>query len=250
VIGPGPMFPTEFGPVRCASLDREDIHHVGYQPSPWNWAAWEHSQRGRFRGRWDDPAGNWRAIYGGTSAIACYFEVLAPFRPDPALATDMDVIDSDDDADAFPTIPPGQLPHDWCEPRLICSGQLSGCFALPGHHETLPTLREQFLPLARDAGLADVDAAAVREGEPRELTQSISAWIYEIVGSGGERISGIQYQSRHGDDLTLWAIYEHGTAESPPEVTERAEPRAVSPDDESLVEAMRIHRIAWAAAAR
>jgi hypothetical protein len=33
VIGPGPMFPTEFGPVRCASLDREDIHHLGYKPS-------------------------------------------------------------------------------------------------------------------------------------------------------------------------------------------------------------------------
>jgi RES domain len=79
VIGPGSMFPTEFGPVRCASLDREDIHHVGYQPSPWNWAAWEHSQGGRFSGRWDDPAGNWRALYGGTSAVACYLEVLAAF---------------------------------------------------------------------------------------------------------------------------------------------------------------------------
>jgi hypothetical protein len=61
----------------------------------------------------------------------------------------------------------------------------------------------------------------------------------------GERITGIQYLSRHGDDFVLWAIYERGTAESPPEVTVRDEPRVISPDDEALAEAMRIHRIAW-----
>jgi len=43
----------------------------------------------------------------------------------------------------------------------------------------------------------------------------------------------------------LWAVYERGTAESPPEVTARQEPAAICPDDEALSEAMRIHRIAW-----
>jgi hypothetical protein len=62
---------------------------------------------------------------------------------------------SDEDDEQHPTIPSGYLPHNWCEPRLRCSGQLSGCFALPSHHETLPTLREQFLPLATRAELAD-----------------------------------------------------------------------------------------------
>jgi hypothetical protein len=236
------MFPTDHGPVQCTTLDGEDVHHVGYKPDPWSWAPWEFAEAGRFAGRWDDPAGHWRAVYVGASAVACYLEVLAAFRPDPTLQADMGAIESEDDE--HPTIEPGYLPHDWCDPRLHCSGQLSGCFALPSHHETLPTLRDKFLEAAIDAGFADFDASTVRESK-RELTQSISAWIYEIVGSGGDRINGIEYLSRHGDTFTLWAIYERGTDDSPPEVTAGQNPSLISPDDEALLEAMRIHRIAW-----
>ena len=56
-----------------------------------------------------------------------------------------------------------------------------------------------------------------------------AAWIYEVVGPDGERISGIQYLSRHGDDFVLWAIYERGMADSPPEVTARDEPCVILP---------------------
>jgi hypothetical protein len=176
--------------------------------------------------------------------MACYLEVLASFRPDPTLQAEMDAIESDDDDDEYPTIPPGRLDYGWCEQRLVCTARLSGCFAVPSHHETLPTLREHFLPLATTLGWTDVDAA-VRDGEPRELTQSMSGWIYEIVGPDGERMNGIQYLSRHGGDFVLWAIYERGNAESPPEVAARDEPGMILPDDEALTEAMRIHRIAW-----
>ena len=248
MIAPGPKIPTVFGPVRCTSLHEEQVHHVGYKPDPWNWAPWEFAQAGRFTGRWDDPAGEWRAIYVGATRVACYLEVLASFRPDPRLEAEMDDIDSDDDADRFPTIPPGRLDYGWCEKRLVCTARLSGCFAVPSHHETLPTLREQFVPLAAALGVADVDAAAVRDAKPRELTQSMSAWIYEIVGPDGERINGIQYLSRHGDDFVLWAIYERGSTESPPEVTARDEPGVITADDEALAEAMRIHRIVWLSA--
>jgi hypothetical protein len=232
VIVPGPKIPTDFGPVQCTSLDDEPVHHVGYTPDPWSWAPWEFAHGGRFSGRWDDPAGEWRAKYVGAARVACYLEVLASFRPDPTLQAETD------------DIPPGRLDRRWCEQRLVCTARLSGCFALPSHHETLPTLREQFLPLATTLGLTDVDAAAVREGG-RELSQSMSGWIYEIVGPDGERMNGIQYLSRHGDDFVLWAIYERGSAQSPPEITARDEPSVISPDDEALAEAMRIHRITW-----
>ena len=55
MITPGPKIPTEFGPVQCASLGGELVHHVGYKPNPWNWAPWEFAAGGRFTGRWDDP---------------------------------------------------------------------------------------------------------------------------------------------------------------------------------------------------
>ena len=56
----------------------------------------------------------------------------------------------------------------------------------------------------------------------------------------GTENMAFQYLSRHGDHVVLWAIYERGTAESPPEVTAREEPSAISPDDVALVEAMRM----------
>jgi hypothetical protein len=167
--------------------------------------------------------------------VARYLEVLASFRPDPTLQAEMDDIEGGDDDDEFPTIPPGRLDRRWCEQRLVCTAGLSGCFAVPSHRETLPTLREQFLPLATTLGLTDVDAAAVREGD-RELSQSMSGWIYEIVGPDGERMNGIQCLSRHGGDSVLWAIYERGSAESPPEVTARDKPGLILSDDEALAE--------------
>jgi hypothetical protein len=85
VISPGPMIPTVFGPVRCSNLDDEPVHHVGYKPHPWNWAGWEYAKKGCFEGRWDDPAGDWRAKYVGAAPLGCYLEVLATYRPDPRL---------------------------------------------------------------------------------------------------------------------------------------------------------------------
>lgn len=237
-----PAFPTESGPVARARLDAVEVHHVGYRPTPWNWADWEYAKSGRFQGRWDDPEGHWRAKYVGANPMGCYLEVLAAFRPDPTLKTDIDVIDDDED---YPTVPPGRLDPRWCSARLICAAALSGDFAVPSHHETLPTLRERFLALARHLGVDDIDAATARMTAPRELTQTMSAWIYALVGPDGQRINGIQYQSRHGDDIALWAIYERGGTNSPPEVTDRAQPSTITPDDEALREAMRIHRIEW-----
>lgn len=245
MTAPGPVFATESGPVQCVRLADEEIHHVGYAPAPWEWADWEHAKSGRFQGRWDDPNGHWRAKYVGAHPAACYLEVLAPFRPDPELQTDMDAIESDDEDDDYPTVASGKLDRSWCDNRLFCTARLTGGFALPSHHETLPTLREKFLVAARNLGIEDIDAATVRMSAPRELTQSISAWLYEIVGPGGERINGVQYLSRHGDDFVLWAIYERGKGDSPPEVTSRTAPTAITPNDEALVEVMRIHRIQW-----
>ncbi len=129
--------------------------------------------------------------------MVCFLEVLAPYRPDPALQTGLDAIESnDEDGDTYATVAPGRLDRSWCDNRLFCTARLTGDFALPSHHETLPILREKFLVKARKLGVDDVDAAAVRMSAPRELTQSISAWLYEIVGPDGERINGVQYVSR------------------------------------------------------
>lgn len=241
----GPVFATDHGPVKCEHADRVEVHHVGYAPEPWNWADWEFARSGRFQGRWDDPDGHWRAKYVGAHPLACYLEVLAPFRPDPELQAAMQAIESDDEQDDHSTVEPGTLDLRWCDNRMLCTARLTGDFALPGDCETLPTLREKFLTVSRELGVVDVDAAAVRLGTPRALTQSIAAWFYGIVGPAGERIHGVQYESRHGDHLVLWSIFERGEGNSPPEISDRLPPQAVHPEDASLAEAMRIHRISW-----
>jgi hypothetical protein len=234
--------------LHCVRLTGVPVHRVGYRPDPWVWTPWMYAGAdGRFHGRWDDPHGTRRSIYVGSSALACYLEVLARFRPDPQLQRELaDIADDADDDDHYPTAAAGTLPRSWCDPRLLASGRLHGSFAVPAHQESLPTLRRRFLAMAQAFGLADLDAAAIRDSRPRALTQAISAWIYTLRTRAGSPLSGIQFQSRHGDNLTLWAIYERGHAgNSPPEVEPQGT-QHISPDDAELRDAMRLHRIAWA----
>ncbi|OBK47369.1 hypothetical protein A5655_07085 [Mycobacterium sp. 1081908.1] len=235
---------TPFGPVHCSCLEPQDVYRVGYKPEPWNWTPWEYADEGRFSGRWDDPAGIWRTLYLGSSELACYLEVLAPFRPDGELAAELaEIVEEEGDEGS---VPPGELDRSWCDERLVCSGRFSGSYALPAHPETLSTLRKRrdFLRLAKACGCSDLDASAIRDGK-RELTQAISAWIYTKTGTAGQPADGIEYQSRHGDYLPLWAVYERDTGHAwPPQVTDR-DARPITPDDPSLLEAMRLHNIEW-----
>ena len=232
------------------TIRRRDVavHRVGYSPDPWNWTPWEYAGTdGRFHGRWDDPNGTWRTLYAGFSPLACYLEVLAVFRADPVVSRGTRR-DHRQRQLRRPAIPP--------RPQVVCRdrGVRQGCsppggsresFAVPGHPESLPTLRVRFLNEAKAFGLADLDAAAIRDSRPRALTQAISAWIYTLSSADGTPISGIEFASRHGDNLTLWALYERDTTTSaPPQVTAvGADP--VNVDHPDLQEAMRLHRLTW-----
>jgi len=236
---------TSAGALLCNHLPSQRVYRVGYKPSSWRWTPWVYADHGRFDGRWDDPDGIWRTLYVGASTLACYLEVLAPFRPDPILAAELDDI-VDDQEDGVTMAPPGTLPLSWCTDRLISAADLTGSFALVGSHESLPTLRQRFLDAARHAGLQDLDGSAIRAGQPRELTQAISSWIYRLATPTGDPLAGIQFDSRHGDGLLLWAIYERDhTSSIPTELDNFSGEHDVTPADSDLVEAMRIHRITW-----
>jgi hypothetical protein len=51
-----------------------------------------------------------------------------------------------------------------------------------------------------------------------------------------------------GVEIGLWAVYERGQTDSPPQVVNRND-SPVTPDDPDLADAMRIHRITCAAEA-
>lgn len=235
---------TESGPVAVAVIDGHRVHRVGYASGPWMWTPWQYAEDGRFTGRWDDPDGHWRALYAADTRLACYLECLAPFRPDPHVAEQLAGITVDDPDDEL-TLPGGTVPADWRRARRIGTGYLTGCYVVPADKESLPTLRDRFGALAALHRLPDVDAATIRLARPRAFTQAIAGWLYPLTGPGGEPISGVRFESRHGDDLVLWAIFERPGDNSGSCRIDNATSQPIFVNDQDLQEAMRIHRLRW-----
>ena len=84
-----------------------DVWRVGRKPAPWGWSDWKWADGGAFPGRWDSPNRTYRTSYAGSSAYASLVEVLAHFRPDPAVVQGIaDMVDDEVDA-LYPTAPAG-----------------------------------------------------------------------------------------------------------------------------------------------
>lgn len=239
-----PLEPHATGTVVVADVDTR-VWRVGHDPNAWGFTPWAYATEGRFDGRWDDPDGVWRSLYVAATRLGCYLEVLARFRPDPAAAATMDLIDDDPEDRLYPTVAPGVVTADWRKRRLIGSGQLTGTFFVPAEAESLAVLRRRFLTRARELGVHDLDAAAVRLAEPRSLTQEISRWAYRaVLAVEPERFDGIQFQSRHGDSETQWAVYERDRSRSGP-VLAPGHTAPIDWDDYDLRTAMKIHDLTW-----
>lgn len=193
---------------------QQRVWRVGYPPEPWEWADWRWAgAAGRFTGRWDAlDAGLYRTIYAGQDLFACLVELLAPLRPDPVLTLDMDqiVVDPKDEA-RFPTVPAGTIDvDDWARHRLASSARLQGRFCVVTASATITALWPQFHASAVSVyGLQDFDAAALKNARPRELTQAVSQYLWSARSADGSDLcDGIEFGSRHGDDLVLWALFE------------------------------------------
>lgn len=156
------------------------------------------------------------------------------------------VVEDEQDAAEYPSRRPGVVPLAWLEAREASSATLSGGYCVVTDKETLPTLRAMFLASALRYGLADLDAGALRLSAPRALTQQIAAWLYDLHDGSGGLVDGVQFESRHGDRIALWAIFERdndGTASS-----RLSDVRALPlhADQPELLEAFRLHRLTWA----
>lgn len=181
------------------------VFRVGYSPDPWAWVPWEYAP---FTGRWDDPEALFRTIYAASSVDACYIEILAQFRPDPGLDPDLVAIVGCPEDEGYESNPPGVVGQSWLLEHRLGSAHIDGRFIDVGHSRTIAVLRPVFLPLALGFGLPDFDAAAIRIHAPREFTQLISRHLYGRETGDGRLASGVAFESRHGDDLRLWALFE------------------------------------------
>lgn len=198
--------------MRLTHVDRR-AWRVGFLPQPWEWSDWRWAgPDGRFNGRWDPlDHGLYRTVYAGDTLLSCLVELLAPHRPDPYLMADMDAILEDaEDEELHPTAPAGHLDiGQWLVNRTAGSARLQGRFVDITAAETVADLHPLFKGRALAYNLKDFDAAALKNAENRLLTQEVSQHLWTRRNpDGSDFCDGIQFRSRHGDDLLLWAVYE------------------------------------------
>lgn len=219
------------------------IWRVGRAPDPW---AWIDRQYGGEQ-RWDDPGQLFRTIYAADTAYACYVEILAHYRPDRFLEQDLGGITEDPaDAAEFPVPPAGVVDPNWIGAKMRSSGTLTGPFADVRASTTIAALRPAFLDIARHLGYKDFDASAVKSAHPRELTQLIAQHLYSSTdGDGAALVDGVRFASRHGDDLSMWAIFERPGDEPSSRHITNIESHLVELDDPDLRDAMNLHGLRW-----
>jgi hypothetical protein len=191
--------------VRARRADRP-LYRIGRTPNPWAWPDWMRASIDRtFGNRFDDPQGDYRVLYAGSSLLGAFVEVLARFRPDPHVAAELAKISGD----ARDALPPGHLDAAWLDVRRIGEATVAGRFAEIGHSASLAELERALGARLAHYGIADLDASAIRLTVPRRFTQEISRYVYEQTAARGRRaFDGIAYLSKLGDEFWNWALFE------------------------------------------
>jgi YHS domain-containing protein len=226
-------------------VDPGSVWRIGYAPEPWAWTDWAYSRDGRFDGRWDAPAGEYRTVYAGSSYFACLVEVLARFRPDPELvAVKNEIVVDELDALMYPTVEAGTVDRAWFAVRRVTTAQLAGSYCDVSESSTIAALRRSFAKTAiGEFRLADFDASALLNSGPRDLTQRVGRFIYELSRNGEAPFDGVRFLSRHGADLELWAIFERSNDEFRSRHLSAISVTDIDPIDPTVVQALALHSL-------
>ncbi len=216
--------------------DRAAVWRVGRAPDPWAWIPREYAGANR----WDDIDGVFRTVYAGDTRYACFVEVLAWARPEIGLLDG--IVEEESDAADHPTPPPGAIPRSWIGARMIGRATLTGRYVDVRAARTIAALRNRFAPLALALGYPDFDAAALKSGHPRELTQRVASHLYAAVSDSGEMtFDGVYFASRFGDELTMWAIFERPGDDPISMHLDETSTSLVSLNDPALLKALALH---------
>ena len=227
---------TKAGSAKLHAVpSKETLYRIAHRPDPWAWPDWAYAGKGGiFENRWDDPQGVYRVLYASSTLLGALMEVLARFRPDPHVLAGLEDIEDEPGTMAQP---PGELDVAWLRSRCVGTARVKGTFVDVGNSTSLAHLRTALAPLVVEHELDDLDAAAVRLSAPREFTQEISRYLYDLsTPQGQRRFAGITYASRLGDEFRNWAIFEPPDSALPfigePDV------QSIEEDDPDLVEAL------------
>jgi hypothetical protein len=191
------------------------LHRVGRSPDAWAWPDWAYAgPDGTFGNRYDDPRAEYRVLYASSDRRGAFVEVLARFRPEPAVLRELGEIELEP-GEHHDGPGPGQLPRSWLSGRVMGTTLADGPFAAVGASRSLAYLRDRLTDRALHHGIDELDAAAIRAHAPRPFTQEVSRLVFECADANGEpQFDGIAYRSRLGDEVVNWAIFEPPTGEA------------------------------------
>lgn len=172
--------------------------------------------------RWDTPG---RTIYGGSTAMGAFVEVLEYITPDPPAIPMTELFDDvgPDDAatfadqvarelPAYGAMPYRSISQGWRQARSLYELRLplGGWFVDITGAESISVLSKQLGALLERCSIDQLTMSELTSSAEtfKPLTTGIAAWVRESVHlQGGERPHGIVYPSKWGSTLENWAMW-------------------------------------------
>lgn len=174
-------------------------------------------------GRYD--VANHRTIYAGLPAESAYAESLATQRISLGISSPKlsDIFSDEDTKDSASSIleaikqewedlhsgfSPRKIVFGWRDARLEYSLKLpfKGWMIDIEAMESVATINSQMRATLADLGLTQLTTGDLR-GTDRKITTAIAEWLHGRVLDDGSHPHGIYYGSKHGSDLSCWAIW-------------------------------------------
>lgn len=179
--------------------------------------------------------------------MGCFLELLARFRPSSTLLAELDQI-ADDDGSIGDHLeaPDGTVGYSWLDDRQYSSADQSGQYCFITHSRSIAALTSCYPFDLHGLASDDVDAALLKDARDRVLTRSIASWLYNLHDDEGAVVDGVRFNSRHGDEIRVWAVFER--ADDPvrsPLIQPSSEPTSVHPDLPALKEAFARFDLHW-----
>lgn len=224
------------------------VWRVGYAPDPWGWPDWQYAtDSGLFNGRWDDQAGEFRTLYTAESLLGCLLELLAHFRPSTVVLEGLAEIEDDDGSvNEHDEAPPGAVGYPWLDGREYGSARQEGRYCFITHSRTIAALHQHYPFQQHGLALADVDTALLKDAHDRVLTRSIARWLYDLRDQDrAELVDGVQFRSRHGDDVRVWAIFERADDEQRSHLVDPEPTQRLTEDTPELIEVFTRFGLHW-----
>ncbi|UAJ81757.1 RES family NAD+ phosphorylase (plasmid) [Leifsonia sp. ZF2019] len=226
------------------------VWRVGFEPDMWAWTPWQFAtDEGLFNGRWDDQLGQFRTLYTSDSLLGCFLELLSKLQPSSTVEAALDDFDDDDGSvGKHPEGGRGEVGLRWLEDRLFGDAEQYGRYCFITHSDSLAALKAGYRFDRHDIAPADVDSAMLKDARDRDLTRSIAHWIYDLRDADrNEFVDGIEFRSRHGDEIRMWAVFERADdAQGSRQIDPQGTPQRVAPDTVELLEAFDRLGLHWA----